>query len=162
VPDVATHFGFVATGVGDVTGDGVPDIALGDPGYLGSAPPGQVVLKSGADGSTIRVLLGESFSDRFGSAVARAGDVDGDGLADFVVGAPKFDGFGTDVGRGVLVSGATGAALHVWNGDASGDEFGSSIAGGGDVDGDGVEDVVAAAPSHDLPAANAGQVKSRS
>lgn len=80
--------------------------------------------------------------DAFGSSIAFAGDVDGDGHADVLVGAPEHDGpVGLDSGRAYLFSGATGAVIHQWEGESVNQWFGHSVTGAGDVDSDGIPDV---------------------
>src|SRR5205814_9701215 len=76
----------------------------------------------------------------FGFAVAAAGDLDGDGFADFLVGAPL-----TTTGAAYAYSGRTGALLFTFAGDAAGDEFGGALAGAGDLNRDGVPDIVVGA-----------------
>ncbi len=86
----------------------------------------------------------------FGERVACAGDVDGDGVDDVLVAAPLHDHGQQDEGRAVLFLGAAAglAAEPAWaaEGDQRGAWFGSSVAGAGDVDGDGRGDVVVGAP----------------
>ncbi|MBI1850142.1 MAG: FG-GAP repeat protein [Planctomycetes bacterium] len=86
-------------------------------------------------------------ADRFGAAVATAGDVDGDGYDDVLVGAPGADSSSLiDNGSVFLFSGKGGSLLHRFDGLAAMDEFGFSVAGDGDVDGDGVPDILVGAP----------------
>ena len=68
------------------------------------------------------------------------GDVDGDGHADLIVGAPYDDNNGTDSGSARVYSGSTWAVLYTFDGDSPGDRFGTSVSGAGDVDGDGDTD----------------------
>lgn len=74
----------------DATGDGRPDLVIGAP--ASDSTRGRVFLVSGADGAVVRTIDGEHRGDQFGFAVALGPDVDGDGLADLLVGAPNFDG----------------------------------------------------------------------
>ena len=87
---------------------------------------------------------GNTAGGRFGT-VARAGDVDADGVGDWIVGAPADSLGGTGAGSVRVVSGADGAVLHEWLG-FPGDALGSSVSAMGDVDADGFDDIVAGAP----------------
>ncbi|MCI0587991.1 MAG: hypothetical protein L0323_14255 [Planctomycetes bacterium] len=151
------HLGNVVEGLGDTNGDGVPDVALGDWPFDGS-PMGQVLIQSGATGSTLFVLTGDSPGSWFGTAVAGAGDVDGDGQEDLLVGIPKSDLAGQDSGSVRLFSGQNGALLNAWNGEAAGDEFGGSVSGGWDADGDGVPDCLVGSPRSDGGGIDSGRV----
>ena len=80
--------------------------------------------------------------DRDGFRVTFVGDLNGDGYTDFAVGAPYADLFGfTDAGRLRLYSGRTGLRYRQFRGDHDLDECGYAVAGIGDVDGDGHDDV---------------------
>jgi hypothetical protein len=138
-------------GVGDVDGDGTPDLAVGDLGaqYEGTTR-GAVSLHSGADGERIHLWWGAEGSDRFGSALAAAGDVDADGTPDVVVGAPQQRATGSAPGYVKVLSGATGLCLHQWSGDTPSGGFGSCVAGAGDVDGDGHSDLVVGSANQGL------------
>jgi hypothetical protein len=101
-------------------------------------------------------VSGDSASDAAGYSVAIVGDVDGDGYADTLVGAPKNDVVlagdskrSADVGSAYLSSGQTLAILHTFNGAAKGDEFGGAVAAAGDVDNDGTPDFAIGAPKAD-------------
>mgnify|MGYP001490605058 CR=1 FL=1 len=150
----AGYFGTAAAVIEDVTGDQVPDVLISEPGDFG---PGIVRVHSGADGSAVagRSIPGESDDDRIGRAIAVVGDVDGDGVDDYAVGAPAaLDKRGNRfAGRVVVHSGATGRELfrktgsvRTAGGTSHADAFGSSIANLGDQDGDGVPDFAVGAP----------------
>lgn len=84
---------------------------------------------------------------QFGHAVADAGDIDGDGISDLLIGAPQEDVNATDAGRAYVLSGADGSELLTLTSDneQSEGEFGYSVDGVGDINGDGVPDFVVGA-----------------
>lgn len=133
------YFGSSVTGVADTNGDGVPDFAIGayNENELGHGT-GAVYLYSGTTGAQLRKWTGEEFAANFGNQVRAAGDADGDGRGDLVVGS-RFAGVN---GRAYLLSGATGASLRTWSGYHPDEVFGASVDGAGDLDGDGKDDVV--------------------
>ncbi len=96
-------------------------------------------------------FAGDSANDYFGS-VGGAGDVDGDGTPDLVIGARLDDTTTHDNGSVRVYSGSTGALLHLFHGPGSYAYFGLAVAGAGDVDNDGFADVIAGAPYHDTTA----------
>ena len=87
------------------------------------------------------VFTGEGPGDRFGSAVAGAGDVDGDGRADVIVGALQDDNNGSNSGSIRVLSGLDGSVLFSIDGAAADDQLGFAVAGAGDVNGDGHADL---------------------
>src|SRR5262245_14405628 len=102
--EAGDSFGAAVTGVGDVNGDGIPDFLVGAPGARGAAGiTGTVSLFLGNPDSVFTtpdlVIEGEVGGDAFGFAVSAAGDVDGDGYDDFLVGAPRADATAFDAGR---------------------------------------------------------------
>ncbi len=99
---------------------------------------------------------GDSPNDLFGNSVAAAGDVNGDGFADVIVGAPWDGNNGAKSGSARVLSGKNGATLWAWNGDSAGDEFGIAVAGAGDVDQDGFADLVVGAHLDDVAGADTG------
>ena len=96
--------------------------------------------------------VGESTSDRFGYSVASAGDVNGDGYDDVIVGAYNNDGAGSDAGEAYvyhgLPSGLSTAPAWSDQGEAAGDYFGGSVASAGDVNGDGTDDLIIGAEGY--------------
>jgi len=112
---------------GDVDGDGRSDVIAGAPGH--DRGRGQALVLSGRDGKVLLTLEGEAAGDSFGRKVASAGDVDGDGHADVLVGAEYCDSTATDAGRAYLFSGKDGSAMLALDGEEQGDRFGVACAG---------------------------------
>ncbi|HKI93815.1 MAG TPA: FG-GAP-like repeat-containing protein [Gemmatimonadales bacterium] len=108
---------------GDVNHDGTPDVIAGAPGA------GKAYVYSGRDGRTLRTFTAEDSTDGFGRHVADAGDVNGDGYADVIVGAPLNDAGGNDAGRAYLYSGRDGRVLRTFTGARAGDQLGAAEAG---------------------------------
>ena len=137
--------GFSVAAPGDVDQDGVPDVLVGlGQEQVGVYFTGGARLFSGATGTPIYVFTGPNGqSAGTGRAVARAGDVNGDDVPDFLIGARYYD----DVGATFLYSGATGGVLARFDGEPTGSLplMGYSIDGGGDIDGDGLADILSAA-----------------
>lgn len=95
-----------------------------------------------AAGSAIRLHTGTSGSDIFGYALSPAGDVNADGIGDYIIGSIGYAGFG---GAATVFSGIDGTVLHQFTGPSF-SLFGFAVAGAGDVDNDGFDDVVVSAP----------------
>ena len=148
------QFGIFVSGVGDVNGDGRADFIVGAPfddPVGGGADAGSAYVFSGADGSLLFQRTGDTAGDWFGWSVSGAGDVNGDGRADFIVGAYHDDpaGGGTDAGSAYVFSGADGSLLFQVTGDTAGDSFGFAVSGAGDVNGDGKADFIVGADKDD-------------
>jgi len=141
-------FGYSVSGAGDVDGDGYDDVVVGAPGrdWNGRVDAGAATVFSGKDGRVLFTVGGSAAADGLGRSVHGAGDLDGDGLADIVVGVPGDDGNGGEAGLVRVLFGPAGVTSRDWPGLAAGDRFGSTVAGAGDVDGDGVVDLIASAP----------------
>jgi len=175
------QFGSAVVSIGDLEGDGVTDLAVGAP-YTesGGTDHGAVwILFMDSDG---RVDTQQKIADgagnfdgnidnddRFGSAVASPGDINGDGVADLAVGAPGDDAGGTDRGAvWMLFLNANGKVrLYQKISDSAGgfggnlkdgDEFGSAVASIGDLDGDGITDLAVGAPYTDVGGTDSGAV----
>jgi len=125
--------------LGDVNGDGVPDFLSVAPGIQGS---GSVRAFSGASTSLLYELGGDAVTPGGGANVAGASDLNGDSVNDFLLGMP----IGGTAGRAVIHSGANGDSIRAFEGTLPSERFGESVAGGGDVDGDGTSDLVIGAP----------------
>lgn len=145
--------GRAARFAGDLDDDGVPDVVGG-----GDTPTGEGYVRawSGADGSVLHQFAGQVFQGFVGSAVDGVGDVNGDGFDDFAVGAYAGDDAESLPGFVHVISGADGSVLHAWEGDDPADWFGISVAGPGDVNGDGYADVLVGASRDDDGGENAG------
>jgi hypothetical protein len=165
--------GASVAGVGDVNGDGYADVMVGAPEYdagelyegaafvfLGSAAG----ISSQSTATALARLESDQADARLGGSVSGAGDVNGDGYADVIVGAAGFDAGESDEGAAfVYLGGASGIA----DGDpataasqleASQTEawLGTSVSGAGDVNGDGYADVIVGAPTYDAGESDEG------
>lgn len=98
---------------------------------------GRIYVHSGADGRRLLTLTGETAGEGFGIGPAAAGDVDGDGYDDLIVGAWQYGGEAVSGGRAYLYSGKDGTRLKTYTCRTPGDTFGFDAVGMGDVDGDG-------------------------
>ncbi len=155
----ATGIGGVA-GAGDVNADGHADIIVGDSGFAGlGIGTGRALVFSGKTGALLYTFTGDAASDYFGGSVDGAGDVNGDGFDDVVVGAYQPDTFNPGMGYVRIFSGQDGAQLYEFTGDSPGDAFGQLVSGAGDVDGDGYDDVIVGAPWDDNNGLNSGMAR---
>ena len=117
----------------DVDHDGIPDVLALASGTRGRWYPG---LGGGAFGT--EQLLPR---DTVGAHELTVADVDGDGVLDLMVGEPLFAGTGVESGHARVFSGATGALLLTVLGAQANDTLGATVAGLGDIDGDGQGDL---------------------
>jgi hypothetical protein len=154
----SAQYGLSVSSAGDVNGDGYSDVLVG--AYLydnGETDEGRAYLYHGsASGlSTTAAWTGESnqASAYYGYSVSSAGDVNGDGYSDVVLGAAYYNNGNTDEGRAYLYLGSASGLLPnaSWASDSNQEyaEYGSSVSTAGDVNGDGYSDVLVGAPSYD-------------
>jgi hypothetical protein len=152
-------FGSAVVTIDDLDGDGVSDLLVGAPrtDHAGSNS-GSVHVLSGANGTELYRVDGISTSELFGSSLAALADLDGDGLSDWIAGAPFASPGAPKVGRADVCSGADGAVLFSISGIEQFSLLGTAVAGAGDANGDGVPDVVVCAPHEDANGTDAGNV----
>ena len=151
--------GYLGTSVaraGDTDGTGVADLIVGAYGYNSGQGRAYVILDpSSSTTSTDAVFTGESVGDAAGYAVSSAGDFDGDGFDDYLIGATGDDAGGTDAGAAYLVLGPSGGSVGLasadakWTGETTYDYAGWSVSPAGDFNGDGLDDAIVGAPLND-------------
>ena len=103
----------------------------------------------------LRTVEGRADGDACGVVIRDVGDLDKDGHDDYAVGAPGGDTHAKDTGRVLVYSGASDRVIHKFVGRSPGDSFGYSLAGAGDVNGDGYDDLIVGAPYEDHEVADA-------
>lgn len=156
--ETGNRFGSSVACLGDVDGDTVPDIVVGgvidNTRLLGS---GYIRVHSGASGAVLYTIRGTSSFDFYGHAVGNAGDVNGDGVHDIIVGVPFEDVNGQNAGQARVLNGVNGSTLWVFNGASANDQFGYAVAGAGDVNADGYDDVIVGAWLDDSAGVDVGR-----
>jgi hypothetical protein len=151
---VNEDFGYAVASAGDVNKDGYADVIVG--GYNYNSGTGKAYLyrgsASGLSTTASWTAVGEMVSDQFGRVVGTAGDVNKDGYADVIIGAPGWDGSPTGnsfIGRVYLytgsASGLSATAAAIGTGEHASDYYGWSAGTAGDVNKDGYADIVVGA-----------------
>jgi hypothetical protein len=147
-------FGWSVAPAGDVNGDGFTDLIVGDPSNTSVAQfAGRAYLFLGPlttdidTSKAVAAISAEAFGDNLGFSVASAGDVNGDGVDDILIGARSNDDNGIQAGRVYLFYGPVIGSLAATNADAiiegaAFDEIGRAVARLGDINGDGFDDIV--------------------
>jgi hypothetical protein len=159
------YFGYSVATAGDVNGDGFSDVIVGAAKYdNGETDEGRAFAYYGSVGGLSATASWTAESNQaiagFGVSVATAGDVNGDGFADVIVGASVFDNGQTDEGRAFVYHGsAAGLGLTpAWTAESNhaSATFGHSVGTAGDVNGDGFSDVIVGALWYDNGESNEG------
>lgn len=166
-PSPYQGIGRTAAPAGDVNGDGFADVLLTDGNFsLGEFNEGGAAVYHGSATGLGQVPAwsteGQQSGAFFGRSAASAGDVDGDGYDDVIVGASEFDGAFTDEGRAYLYLGSPSGLdeTPAWtvSGEHAAQYFGHAVAGLGDVDGDGYDDVAVSTPYANGPPSQIGKL----
>lgn len=151
------HFGYAVSAAGDMNGDGYGELLVGAPGVTSGR--GRVYAYRGGSGgieatATSTYTGATGTNGRVGSSVGLAGDVNGDGYADVVVGSPYHDGAFTDGGQTLVFIGAPGTGTHfttpyfTYTGTQTNEQQGFAVNTCGDVNGDGISDLVYGMPGY--------------
>ncbi len=152
------HLGYGQPAAGDVNGDGYTDVILGAPLFdAGGHDEGAALLYYGGPAGPSTTadsrVEGNQADANFGISVRTAGDVNGDGYADIIVGAHRYDGGQTDKGAAFIYYGsATGlktAPARVIEANQAGAYLGEGAGTAGDVNGDGYSDLIITALGYD-------------
>lgn len=164
-----TNFGDALTGIGDVNGDGMDDFLVSAPYFDDiSINEGKVYLFFGKDTGWEKNIncseadasfIGENENDNFGQNMGSAGDINGDGLNDFLISSTKNDQGDSNTGKTYLFFGKeTGWEKNIncseadvsFIGEYAEDKSGIAISGVGDVNNDGFDDFLISAPGYDV------------
>ncbi len=161
------QFGFSVASAGDLNGDGFSDIIVGSPAYdHGQTDEGAAFIYLGHSSvfntTAAHFLESNQANSQFAFSVAKAGDVNGDSLSDIAIGSPSFDNGQNDEGAVFVYLGNTNVfASNIFatlDSNQAEARLGTSVAGAGDINGDGLDDFASGAPLYDNTQADAGRV----
>ncbi|MFT5679921.1 MAG: hypothetical protein ACI8RZ_000826 [Myxococcota bacterium] len=170
--DASDQAGWSVSGAGDVNDDGYDDFMVGAPeDDDNGSNSGSVMLMlgpvtAGSFGLTgaSSLFTGDDSTDYAGWALSDAGDINADGYADLLIGAPGESTNANSAGAAYLILGpaSTSDALnsigYALYGGSTSDQLGYAVSGGGDIDGDGYDDLLIGAPDESTGASQAGAV----
>ncbi len=158
--DTGRAFGLMFLSVvGDVDADGEPDFYASDWSNAAKGKStGRIYIHSGRTGARLLTLTGATAGEGFGIGPGIAGDVDGDGHADLVIGSWQYGQIARSAGRVYLYSGRTGALLRTYTDRVAEDTFGFDAVGMGDIDGDGTVDLLITAAWSGINGHRSGRV----
>lgn len=162
-PRKNTFLGISVSEAGDINGDGYSDLVIGSPAFPGASENEGIVLvyhgnATGLEDEPAIRMTGRDSLDRFGSSVAAAGDVNGDGYGDVIISSTPIPGAKTYIHYG-SITGIKKQAEVTLDDIAQALVFGDEVAGIGDINGDGLSDVMIAALGYDeLPRTNIGRI----
>lgn len=159
----AIMFGRTVAGAGDINGDGYADVIIGNPNYTNTGNGGEARIyygtPTGLDSINYVTLTEPSNGSLFGAAVSGATDLNGDHYADIVIGAPKYKVDNEVRGAAFVYYGAPTGLIttpKILPGKSDNASMGAAVAGLGDTNGDGFDDLIVGAPTTNTPAVEAG------
>ena len=153
------EYGAAVAMVGDLDGDGIAEVLVGAPrSDLQGDKSGSVYLHSGADGSLLRRHDGAT-AHKLGISLAAFSDLDGDGVPDYAASAQRDNASGLLSGYVRLWSGADGNLIREFQSTSTWDRYGALVVNAGDIDADGLPDLLISAPNDDWQGPGSGAVR---